>query len=111
MSAQPGWTRRTPGSESLPDGTFDQEGICSCVSPPDKLPLCERTAEGEEGYPQDQAGVSQQKDFLEESNLSQLVLERKSCHGHRNRYGREHCSGLYNRHTTKGIRPTSGQKG
>ena len=97
MSAQPGWTRRTPGSESPSDGTFDQKGICSCVSPPDKLPLCERTAEGEEGHPQDQAGVSQQKSFLEESNLSQLVLERKTCHrdchgycdrfGHRNRHG------------------------
>ena len=83
MPAQPGWTRCTPGSESLPDGTFDQEGICSRVSPPDKLPLYERSAEGEEGHPQDQAGVSQQKGFLEGSNLSQLVLERKTCHGYR----------------------------
>ena len=87
MSAKPGWTRRIPGSESLPDGTFDQEGICSCVSPSDKLPLCERSAEGEERHPQDQAGVSQQKGFLEESNLFQLVLERKTCHGHRDCYG------------------------
>ena len=60
---------------NIPVGTFDQKGICSYVSPPYKLPLCERTAEGEEGHPQDQAGVSQQKGFLEESNLFQLVLE------------------------------------
>ena len=43
-----------------------------------KLPFYERTAEGEEGHP----GISQQKGFLEESNLSQLVLGHKTCHGH-----------------------------
>ena len=58
MSAQHDCTQRTPGSEFLPDGTFDQKGICNCVSPPDKLPLCECTAEGEEGHLQDQAGFS-----------------------------------------------------
>ena len=82
MSAQHGCTQHISGSESLPYETFDQKSICSCVNPPDKLPLCERTAEGEEGHPQDQVGVSKQKGFLEESKLSQLVLECKTCHGH-----------------------------
>ena len=54
-----GWTRPILGSESLPYETFDQKSICSYVSPLDKLPLCEHTAEGEEGHPQGQAGVSQ----------------------------------------------------
>ena len=81
MSAQQVWTLHTLGS-GLPVGTFDQKGICSCVSPPDKLSLCERSAEGGKGHPRDQAGVSQQKGFLEESNLFQLVLDRKTCHGY-----------------------------
>ena len=83
MPAKLGWTRYTPISKSLSDRTFDQEGICSCISPPDKLLLYERSAESEEGHSQDQAGISQQKGFLEGSNLSQLVLERKTCHGYR----------------------------
>ena len=58
MSEQPGWTRRILGSKSIPDGTFDQKGIYSCVSLPDKLLLYERTAEDDEGHLQDQADVS-----------------------------------------------------
>ena len=72
--------------------------ICRHVSRPNKLSLCKRTAAGEEGHPQDQAGVSQQKSFLGESNLSELVLERKTYHGHRDCYGYRDRPGRLNRH-------------
>ena len=72
MLVQPGFIRCTPGSKSFPDGTFDQKSICSFVSPPDKLPLYKRTAEGEKGNSQDQASARQQKSFLEKSTFSRL---------------------------------------
>ena len=75
-------------------------------------------AEGEEKHPRDHlcSGVGHQKGLLEESNLSQFVLERKSYHAHRgcpgycdhpghrdcsscsNRHGYCDCSGCSNRH-------------
>ena len=87
MPAQLGWTQRTHESESLLDGIIDQEDICSLISLLDKLPLYKRSTESKEEHPQDQADVSQQKGFLERSNLSQIVLERKTCHGHRDYHG------------------------
>ena len=48
MLAQYGWTWRNLGSK-FSDRTYNQKDICSYVSPPDKLPLCQRTAEGEKG--------------------------------------------------------------
>ena len=72
-------------------------------------------------YPRKQ--ISSWRNLRPEAYLSQLVLGRKTCHGHWdcpgycdcpghwNRHGREYCKGLYNQQITEGICPTSGQKG
>ena len=58
MLAQLGWTRHTPRNGSLPNRTFVLKGICSCVSPPNKLSFYAHIVEDEKEYSPDQAIIS-----------------------------------------------------